>query len=87
MLTQKISQASCSTTTFQPSLFQQRVLDRTRQLFLASPYALHHLSFEFKHNALVIQGNVPTFYLRQVALTLAQKIEGFDQIVDRITVS
>ena len=84
----KISQASCAISQFPPTQFHQRILDRVSQLFLNSPYAyLHHLSLEFIDNALVIQGKVPTFYLRQVALTLAQKTEGVDQIVDHITVS
>lgn len=88
MLTEKISQVSCSTTLFQPTRFHQRVLNRTRQLFLASPYVpLRHLRLEFIDNAIVIHGNVSTFYLRQIAMTLAQKTDGVDRIVDRITVS
>ena len=88
MLTEKTSQAGCSNTLFQPTRIQERVLDRTRQLFLASPFvSLRHLRFEFNDNELIIQGSVTTFYVRQVALTLAKKIEGVDQIVDRITVT
>ena len=88
MITDETSEAGCSNTLFQPTQIQERILDRTRRLFLASPYvSLHRLNLEFNDNSLLIHGNVSTFYLRQIALTLAQKIEGVDQIVDRINVS
>lgn len=71
----------------QATQFNQRRLKEIHQHFLASPYThLHHLHLELTNNALVLRGSLPTYYLRQVAMTLAKKLDGVDQIVDRITV-
>ncbi len=53
-----------------------------------SPYAaLRQLSCDFQEGVAILRGTVPTYHTRQVAITLAQSVNGVQMIDDRIRVS
>jgi len=56
--------------------------------FRMSPYvAIRHLDCEVEDGVAVIFGKVPTYYTKQVAITLAKSTEGVDAIEDHIGVT
>lgn len=63
------------------------VLAEVRSQLIASPFAaLKELQTDFYDGVLILRGKVPTFYTRQVAIALAMKIDGVDQLDDRLVV-
>lgn len=55
--------------------------------FAASPYlALRRVICRVERDALVLNGRLPTYYLKQVALATAKKIAGVRRIVDRLEI-
>ena len=64
------------------------VVDEARRLFEQSPYLpVRDLTCEFHEGALIIRGRVPTYYLKQVAQTIAQKVAGVEEILNRVEVA
>lgn len=58
------------------------------ELFRTSPYLpLRRLRCNLVHGQVVLRGSVPTFYLKQLAQTMAQKNSGNAEIVDQIEVT
>ena len=63
------------------------VLVEVRKQLSASPYAaIKTIQTEFYEGVLILRGEVPTFYTRQVALALAMKVDGVKLVDDRIAV-
>ena len=61
-------------------------LELLRQL-QASPYAaIKQLRCDFHEGVAILRGHVPTFYTRQVTLSLVMKVPGVQQVDDRIVV-
>ncbi len=55
--------------------------------FRTSPYlSLRSLRCSLAQGRLILRGNVPTFYLKQLAQTIAKKHSGSAEIVDQIEV-
>lgn len=52
-----------------------------------SPYPSHRrLRCGFRAGVLVVQGQVSSYYLRQMAWALVADLEGVDQFIDRVEV-
>jgi osmotically-inducible protein OsmY len=53
----------------------------------ASPYVpLHHVVCHWQDGVLTIQGRVPSFYLKQLAQTMAGSVDGIDSVDNRLDV-
>ena len=62
--------------------------DIAEGLLLASPYvAIRHLKCRFCDGELTIVGRVPSYYLKQLAQTAVQQLDGVDRISNIIEVS
>ncbi len=48
---------------------------------------LRKVSCEFHEGVLILRGQVPTFYLKQVAQTLVRRLEGVGEINNRLEVA
>ena len=48
--------------------------------------ALKDLSCEFRGGVLTLRGRLPSYYLKQVALTVVAKVEGVERINDEVEV-
>lgn len=63
------------------------VLDEVRRRLKESAFrAIRSLHCEFRGRVLVLRGEVPTFYTRQIALALVQQVTGVHELDDRIVV-
>lgn len=61
--------------------------DRVRQVLAKSPYLpLRDLQCDYDAGVVSLRGKVPTFYLKQLAQTLMQRIAGVEQVANRIEV-
>ncbi len=61
--------------------------DNIREQLSHSPFvALRRLTFRISQGILILNGRVPTFYTKQVALSLASTIEGVEMVIDEIQV-
>jgi osmotically-inducible protein OsmY len=49
--------------------------------------ALQHISCDFHAGVLTLRGRLPTYYLKQVALTAVAVVEGVERIDDQIEVT
>lgn len=53
-----------------------------------SPYPAHRrLQCDFRAGVLIVQGQVSSYYLRQMAWALVADLDGIDRFVDRVEVS
>jgi osmotically-inducible protein OsmY len=60
---------------------------RARRQFASAPYPeLRDVACDFRQGVLRLQGKVPTFYLKQMAITMARRIEGVFQVRDELRV-
>ena len=57
-----------------------------QSLRLASYSALRRVHCEFHEGVVTLRGWLPSYYLKQLAQTLATKVAGVEQIVNRIAV-
>lgn len=58
-----------------------------RRQFASAPYAeLREVACDFRQGELRLQGKVSSFYLKQMAITMAQRIEGVLQVRDELRV-
>jgi osmotically-inducible protein OsmY len=48
--------------------------------------ALQHLSCDFRAGVLTLRGRLPSYYLKQVALTAVALVEGVERIDDQIEI-
>ena len=48
--------------------------------------ATHPISCTFQNNTLVLRGWVPTYYLKQIAQTVAMRIDGVERVLNQIEV-
>ena len=61
--------------------------DRVQRRFFQSPYlALRHVSVEVRQGVLTLSGQMPNFYLKQMAQAAAATVEGVESIINRIEV-
>jgi osmotically-inducible protein OsmY len=66
---------------------QRRILNEVEMRLRESYFlALRCLTCHFDHGIATLSGRVPTFYTKQVALSVAAKVPGVDEVVDRISV-
>lgn len=71
----------------QADSFTDPVLAEVRRRLKESTFvAIRRLHCEFRGRVLVLRGAVPTFYTRQIALALVQRVSGVQELDDRITV-
>ena len=67
--------------------YDQFVLDEARRRMQRSAYlSLRHLSCDFQHGMLTIRGEVPTYYLKQLAQTVVGTLEGVREIKNLVHV-
>ena len=53
----------------------------------ANPYlALKNVSCEYEQGVLTLRGCLPTYYLKQMAQTAMDRLDGVDQVVNEIEV-
>ncbi len=57
------------------------------RLFRQSPYRrLGQLTCEHHEGVVIIRGRLPSFYLKQIAQTLASKVDGVEEIINKTDV-
>jgi hypothetical protein len=62
--------------------------DTAEQVYRKSSYrAIRNLKCSFRDGVLSIEGCLPSFHLKQLALTAVQNIDGVDRIDDRVEVA
>ncbi|NIL97153.1 MAG: BON domain-containing protein [Planctomycetales bacterium] len=62
--------------------------ERVRRDLAASPYlSLRCISCEYHEGVLTLCGDAPTYYVKQLAQTLALRTEGVDEVANRIRVA
>ena len=67
---------------------EARVVARVRQCLQdASYYSLRRISCEFHEGILFLRGRVPSYYLKQVAQEIIRKIDGVEEIANRLEVA
>lgn len=77
------AQAPAST----PRVDHARFAASVESLLHESPYlALRKIKCEFDGESIFLRGRVPTFYTKQVAFTLIEKLDPTVEIVDQIEV-
>jgi len=55
--------------------------------FQRSPYLpLRKITCRLENGRLLLQGRVPTYYLKQLAQTIAYSFEGIDQVINELNV-
>ena len=60
---------------------------RLNRLLDQQGYGPHRtLALSVERDVVVVQGRVPTYYLRQVAVDCLQRVAGVTQVIDRIEV-
>lgn len=64
-----------------------RLANTARERLVRSGYALLEIQCECHEARLVLAGRVHSYYLKQVAQTLALGVPGVDQVVNRIEVA
>jgi osmotically-inducible protein OsmY len=65
----------------------EALASRIAEVLKASGYpVLRSVVVEYHEGVVVLRGRVPTFYLKQVAQTLAGKMRGVDELVNRLSV-
>ena len=47
---------------------------------------LRHVNCDFQDGVMILRGNVPSYYLKQVAQTAIQQVDGIRQIDNRLEV-
>ena len=63
------------------------VADQARALLLRNPYlALKNVSCEFRDGVLTLRGNLPSYYLKQIAQTIVANLEGVERLVNAVEV-
>ena len=79
----------------EPTIIQRHYTDRdadsvahsVTRLFRQSPYRrLGQLMCEHHEGVVIIRGRLPSFYLKQIAQTLASKVDGVEEIINRTDV-
>ena len=67
---------------------EARVVARVGQCLQdASYYPLRRISCEFHEGILFLRGRVPSYYLKQVAQEIIRKIDGVEEIANRLEVA
>ncbi len=62
--------------------------ERAEQIFRESPYvALQRLKCRFQDGVLLIAGRVPSYYLKQVALSAVKDLDGVRSVDNLVEVS
>ena len=65
----------------------QSPANAAERLFRESPYhPLRELHCRFSDGVLIIAGNVPSYYLKQLAQTAVQNIQGVDRVENLVEV-
>lgn len=63
------------------------LLQRVNRFLYQRGYGLHQtLEISVERGVVEVQGNVPTFYLRQIAVECIKRVAGVSQVVDLIVV-
>lgn len=63
------------------------LLQRVKFLLHQRGYATHRsLEISAERSVVVVQGRLPTFYLRQIAVECIKRVTGVTQVIDRIEV-
>jgi osmotically-inducible protein OsmY len=66
----------------------QRIATALRDRIQQSPYLpIRQLTCEFREGVAILRGTVPTYFTRQVAITLALSVDSVEVLDDRIQVS
>jgi hypothetical protein len=66
---------------------QDGVVETLSRLFRASPFAaVRYLRCEFHDGVLTLSGRVPTYYTKQIALSLACNSLGVELVIDLLEV-
>ena len=66
----------------------QRIAAALRDRIQQSPYLpIRQLTCEFREGVAILRGTVPTYFTRQVAITLALSVDSVEVLDDRIQVS
>lgn len=69
------------------ALDEQSPANAAERLFRESPYhPLRQLHCRFCDGVLIIAGSVPSYYLKQLAQTAVQHIQGVERVENRVEV-
>lgn len=67
---------------------QRHVEAEVRACLLSASYPeLRRVTGDFHEGILTLRGHVSSFYLKQVAQTLVQQVEGVERVVNRVEVT
>jgi osmotically-inducible protein OsmY len=65
----------------------RQVETATRLALHQSPYPeLWHVTCEYHEGILTLRGHVSSFYMKQIAQTIVQHVEGVERVVNRVEV-
>lgn len=65
----------------------QKIVDQACQALRTSGYTqLRHLQVSFEHGRMTLQGQLPTYYLKQVAQSVIQDVAGVREIDNDVKV-
>jgi osmotically-inducible protein OsmY len=68
---------------YDPTAIEQRI---QQKLNVSSYFAIRNVSCSFHEGVATLRGQVSSFYFKQTAQEIVRKIDGVDQIVNRISV-
>ena len=64
-----------------------RVVEDLERRFRQSTYCpIRNLKCDFHEGVLTIRGRLPSYYLKQVAQTIARNVDGVEEVVNRVEV-
>ncbi len=71
-----------------PRTADEQIVDLACQALHSSGYSqLRHLQVSFEHGRMTLQGQLPTYYLKQVAQSVIQDVAGVREIDNDVRVS
>ncbi len=68
---------------YDPTAIEQRI---QQKLNVSSYFEIRRVSCSFHEGVAILRGRVSSFYFKQTAQEIVRKIDGVDQIVNRISV-
>ena len=70
-----------------PPSAEAALVERARARLQGDSHRLNNVACDYHRGALRLRGEVPTFYLKQVAQTLVRRLEGVGEINNRLEVA
>jgi hypothetical protein len=73
--------------TAKPTTHAASVVLQVQRELHESPYlSMRQITCDYREGVLTLRGSAPTYYVKQLVQTIALRIEGVDEVANRITV-